>query len=213
VALQLLRFSVLLSLVALPLNLYARTVDNRPTVLVSVFNDARVDDATVLLAEKMASQIYQNAGLLLIWRNCLSRLKLKRETCMETVDKQHLVLHIERQARTLGPDIYGVAFLSEDGSGSYCDVFYDPIAELHHRGRASEAKILGVVAAHELGHLLLGSHAHSPIGIMRPQLQEKEFWTPELRLTTFSPAQAQKISGRLARTQAERVYHSHAAGL
>jgi len=176
--LQLLRFSVLVSLVGLPLMLDARTVEERPKVLVSVFNKAGVDDATVLLAEKMVSQIYEEAGLSITWKNCLAQRELKRERCIETVDNRHFVLQIEHQARTLETDIYGVAFLSEDGSGAYCDVFYDRIVELHHRGRASEATILGIVAAHELGHLLLGSHAHSPIGIMRPQLQAKDFWAP-----------------------------------
>ncbi len=211
--LQLLRFSVLVSLVGLPLMLGARTVEERPKVLVSVFNKAGVDDATVLLAEKMVSQIYEEAGLSIIWKNCLAQPELERERCIETVDNRHFVLSIEHQARTLETDIYGVAFLGEDGSGSYCDVFYDRIAELHHRGRASEATILGIVAAHELGHLLLGSHAHSSIGIMRPQLQAKDFWAPELGATTFSRQQSQRISHRLLRIQAERASKSHGAGL
>jgi hypothetical protein len=87
---------------------------------------------------------------------------------------------------------------------AYCDVFYDRIAELHHRDRASEATILGIVAAHELGDLLLGSHAHSPVGIMRPQLQDKDFLVPELGTTTFSHQQTQRISDRLVRIQAEK---------
>jgi hypothetical protein len=42
VVLQLLRFSVLVSLVGLPLMLGARTVEERPKVLVSVFNKAGI---------------------------------------------------------------------------------------------------------------------------------------------------------------------------
>jgi hypothetical protein len=211
--LQRLRFSVLVSLVGLPLILDARTVEEGPKVLVSVFNNARVGDATILLAEKMASQIYEQAGLSIVWKNCFAQPELKGERCIQTVDNRHFVLHIEHQARTLQMDIYGVAFLGEDGSGAYCDVFYDRIAELHHRGRASEATILGIIAAHELGHLLLGSHAHSPIGIMRPQLQAKDFWVPELGATTFSRQQTQRISDRLVRIQAETGSKSHGAGL
>lgn len=122
--LQLLRFSVLVSLVGLPFILDARTVEERPKVLVSVFNNAGVDDATVLLAEKMASQIYEQAGLSIIWKNCLAQAEPKRERCIQTVDNRHFVLHIEHRARTLETDIYGVAFLGEDGSGVFCDVFY-----------------------------------------------------------------------------------------
>jgi hypothetical protein len=213
VVFQLFRVSVLVSLVGFPLMLDARTFEEHPQVFVSVFNNAGVDNATVLSAEKMASRIYEQAGLSIIWKNCLAQPELKSERCIQTVDNRHLVLHIEHQTRTLETDIYGVAFLDEDGSGAYCDVFYDRIAELHHRGRASETTILGIVAAHELGHLLLGSHAHSPIGIMRPQLQAKDFWVPELGTTTFSRQQTQRISDRLVRIQADRDSTSHGAGM
>jgi hypothetical protein len=213
VVLQLLRVSVLVSLVGFPLMLDARTFEEHPQVLVSVLNDAGVDNATVLSAEKIASRIYEQAGLSIIWRNCLMQPALESERCIQTVDNRHLVLHIGHRARTLEIDIYGIAFLDEVGLGAYCDVFYDRIAELHHRGRASEATILGIVAAHELGHLLLGSHAHSPVGIMRPQLQDKDFWVPELGTTTFSHQQTQRISDRLVRIQAERGSKSHDPGL
>ena len=85
---------------------------SRPKVLVSVFNKAGVDDATVLLAEKMVSQTYEEAGLSIIWKNCLAQPELERERCIETVDNRHFVLSIEHQARTLETDIYGVAFLA-----------------------------------------------------------------------------------------------------
>lgn len=211
--LQLLRVSVLVSLVGFPLMLDARTLEEHPQVFVSVLNDAGVDNVTVLSAEKLASWIYGQAGLSIIWKNCLAQPELKSERCIQTVDNRHLVLHIVHRSRTLETDIYGIAFLDEFGSGAYCDVFYDRIAELHHRGRASEATILGIVAAHELGHLLLGSHAHSPVGIMRPQLQEKDFWVPELGTTTFRHQQTQRISDRLVRIQAERGSKSRDTGL
>ena len=198
--LQRLRFSVLIILAGLLPMANARRVKENQSVLVSVVDDAGVHDATVLVAEKMASQIYEHAGLLVVWKNCASEPGPRRQGCIETVDSGHLVLHIVHNTQTLGADVYGVAFLGEDGSGSYCDVFYDRIAALYHRGRTNEAKILAVVAAHELGHLLLGSHAHSQIGIMRPQLQAKDFWTPEPWGTAFTRLQAQKISDRLMRT-------------
>jgi hypothetical protein len=213
VVLQLFRVWVLVSLVGFPLVLDARTFEEHPQVFVSVLNDAGVDNATVLSAEKMASRIYEQAGLSIIWKNCLAQPELKSERCIQTVDNRHLVLHIEHRARTLETDIYGIAFLDEVGSGAYCDVFYDRIAELHHRGRASEATILSIVAAHELGHLLLGSHSHSPVGIMRPQLQDKDFWVPELGATTFSHQQTQRISDRLVRIQVEGSSKSHGTGL
>ena len=126
----------------------------------------------------MASQIYEQAGLLISWKNCPAQPEPKLDRRIQAVDNRHLVLHMEHQARTLEIDI-----LSEERD------------------------------AVDVGHLLLGSHAHSPIGIMRPQLQAKDFWVPELGATTFSRQQTQRISDRLVRIQAERGSKSHGARL
>jgi hypothetical protein len=188
---------MLLSLIGLSEMVVARTAQDRPQILVSVINDAGVGVKTVQHAEEMASRIYEQAGVSIVWNNCPARTDLAPAHCIQMVDGHHLVLRIERQPTTLSSDTYGVAFLGADGAGAYCDVFYDRIADLHRRGRGSEAAILGVVAAHELGHLLLGSHSHALAGIMRPQLPEQELSTPEIGLAAFSHQQSQKIAGRL----------------
>jgi hypothetical protein len=67
-----LRFSLPLTLVGLPFRLDAQILKERPKVFVSVVNDTRLNDAIVLLAETMASQIFEQAGLVVIWRSCLA---------------------------------------------------------------------------------------------------------------------------------------------
>jgi len=173
-------------------------VVDHPEVLVSVFNDAGVEGKTILRFEEIASRIYEQAGVSIIWKNCRLQSELRFQRCSPPPDDRHLVLHVEHQPRSSATDMYGVAFLGQDGSGVYCDVFYDRIVKLHQASMASEATILGIIAAHELGHLLLGSQAHSSIGIMRPQLLQKDFSVPELGATTFSRQQARKMLDRLA---------------
>lgn len=194
---------VVVSIIGLAPLLDAHPVVDHPEVLVSVFNDAGVDGTTILHFEETASRIYKQAGVSIFWNNCSLQPGPEFERCLPPLDDRHLVLHIEHQARTLATDIYGVAFLGQDGLGAYCDVFYDRIVTLHQASMASKATILGIVAAHELGHLLLGSQAHSSIGIMRQQLQEKDFSVPELGATTFSRQQTRKMLDRLARIQAK----------
>jgi hypothetical protein len=197
--LRCLQIWMLFSLLGLSGMVAARTVENLPQVLVSVINDADVDKTVLQHAEEMASRIYQQAGLSIAWNNCPTQPDAAPGQCIQTVDGRHLVLRIERKPRTLSNEAYGVAFLGADGAGAYCDVFYDRIADLHRHGRASKSAILAVVAAHELGHLLLGSHSHSPAGIMRPQLPAQEFSTPAIGLAAFSHQQSQKIADRLER--------------
>ena len=71
-------------------------------------------------------------------------------------------------------EVFGVAFLSDEGTGCYSDVFYDRAMELHADWNVSLSDILGNVIAHELGHLLLGSNSHSRAGIMRAHWQGEE---------------------------------------
>lgn len=194
---QLLRTCVVLTLLGFPLFLNAAVITRHPEVVVSVFNDASVDFATLVQAQTIASNIYNDVGVSIVWRNCGSQPGAKNRPCAQTSDERHLVLHIEAHAQTFIPEIYGVAFLGSNGSGAYCDVFYDRILKLHHAGKSSVARILGTITAHELGHLLLGLHAHSQTGIMRPQLQPVDFGTAQMGVTTFTPEQKQRILGEL----------------
>ncbi len=54
-----------------------------------------------------------------------------------------------------------------DGKGCYADLFYEQMEELHETNKVSLASPLRQVAAHETGHLLLGTNSHAPGGIMR----------------------------------------------
>lgn len=175
----------------------AQRRENQIPIVVSVFNRAGVDQASILEAEQVAAKIYEQAGISIEWQNCRTQARAELERCKQTAERGKLVLNVERQLRAATADAFGVAFLGDDGWGAFCDIFYDRILELHHDGRASEAIILGAVMAHELGHLLLGPDAHSATGIMRPQLHFKDFLTPEFG-TVFSQSQVQKIQERWA---------------
>ena len=191
---QLLRVWVVASLVALPIVAEGRETEQ---IVVSVFNRAGANPAAVRAAEEMAARIYEQVGVSIAWRNCRTQAEPEPERCEAATDHRQLVLNIEHQPRTLVADAFGVAFLGNDGWGTFCDVFYDRILELHRDGRASEETILGMVMAHELGHLLLGSNSHSDTGIMRPKWQSENFLAPFFEVTKFSRQQVQKISDRL----------------
>ena len=65
----------------------------------------------------------------------------------------------------LHTDTFGVAEAFEGGIGSVSYVFYDRVEE-RAKSPDFQAVLLGDLMAHELGHLLLGPHSHSPTGIM-----------------------------------------------
>jgi hypothetical protein len=57
--------------------------------------------------------------------------------------------------------------------------------------------LLGTVAAHELGHLLLGSHAHSSIGIMTPHWEPETLRRMNMGGLLFTREQASRMQERI----------------
>jgi len=193
---QLLRVCLAASLVASSGLAQAREAADRLQVTILVYNDADVEPAALLAAERTAANIYKEAGVDMVWMNCLSQAGPEVDRCKPATDPRQLILRIEHQAQALTADKYGVAYLGADGRGKYCDVFFDRMLEVWRAEPASDATILGIVMAHELGHLLLGFNAHSAAGIMRAQWRFKDFFWGELG-RAFSPEEIRTIRGRL----------------
>jgi hypothetical protein len=91
----------------------------------------------------------------------------------------------------------GIAFQSEDGGGCQADLFYEGIEGLRRNSNASPASILGYVAAHEIGHLLLGTNSHAPRGIMRADWGPDELVSASRRALHFSERESAKMRGTL----------------
>jgi hypothetical protein len=141
----------------------------KATVRISVYNDAGLNHGTLRRAEEDAAEVFRQAGVETEWKNCggdnVEGSGAKQ--CGEVEYPTRLVLRIEKQPRGLVPEVFGVAYLSEDGWGAYCDVFVGPMEGLQKMYPVSLDAVLGHVAAHEIAHLLLGAHSHSASGLMR----------------------------------------------
>jgi hypothetical protein len=90
----------------------------------------------------------------------------------------------------------GISFLSEDG-GCQADLFFEEMEGLREKANANLPDIFGHVAAHELGHLLLGTNSHSPRGIMRAVWGPDELLSVGQRALFFSEKQAEQMRQRL----------------
>lgn len=140
-------------------------------VTVLVINSARVAPAILRQAERESARIFLSAGIEILWVNCGP--DSPEAGCPEVGGVNQFVLHIVPQATTFTDSVFGVAFLGENGRGRYGDVFFDGIAAMKEQPPGGDSQLLGAVMTHELGHLLLGAHSHSPVGIMMP------VWNPD----------------------------------
>jgi hypothetical protein len=158
----------------------------------------------VLAAEQNAGRIFHQAGVELEWVNCAGQAgSLSQAQCLDNMMSLGLVVRIIPRARTLGDDIFGVSFLDHD-AGTYADLFFEPVEQLYEQNRGiSLAPILGDVLAHELGHLLLGSNAHSRDGIMQPHWTREQLHRVATGQMRFSKEQSARMRTRIASWQIE----------
>ncbi len=85
------------------------------------------------------------------------------------------------------------------GSG---DVFWDRCEGMRRDSGVNSATLLGTVAAHEIGHLLLGSNAHSAIGIMAPHWEAEQLRHAGMGSLLFTPEQSARMRTRIRSQQA-----------
>jgi hypothetical protein len=183
----------------------ARALDDGATqVTVTVFNDANVSSDVLARAERRATTILQAAQLRVTWlhtADCASsssRSALGRNPCLAA----DFSIRVVRDSLTLPESIFGVSFLGQDGSGRYGDVFYATAHRLSESGRLNLGEVLGHVMAHELGHMLLGSNAHSSLGIMRPHWSVEELQSLRMGKLLFTREQSQLMKEKIHKATA-----------
>lgn len=108
-----------------------------------------------------------------------------------------LGVRLVSQSNQVQDDVFGVAFLSAEGTGCYSNVYYDRATSLRSGQNVGVAGILGNVIAHELGHLLLGSNSHTPTGIMRARWDDKELRKAAMGDLLFTADQAESMRRKL----------------
>lgn len=159
----------LLVIVLLSGNMAAgRVGEEGSEIRVLVNNSVRMSGSVLNHAEQEAARIFRTAGIDIVWVNCPGGFVLASDVCRHVPRSNEFVMHIVANGRTSSDLVFGLSFLGQDGAGKYSDVFYDRVAEAHRESGEDISQLLGTVAAHELGHLLLGSNAHSCSGIMAP---------------------------------------------
>ena len=174
----------------------------RPMVRISVYNDAGLKRGTLLHAEEDAAEVFRQAGIEMEWKNCgaeeaVGQAGKVSQQCGEAVYPARLVLRIARRPVGLIPEVFGVAYLSEDGQGAYCYVFLEPMEQLQMNHSVSLDVLLGHVAAHEIAHLLLGVKSHSANGLMRAHWNSQSIEELKRGILGFSSTQSAAMVERL----------------
>lgn len=177
----------------------ASEIPRDPQITVNVYNDARVSSQVLTQAMQEATRIFRKIGVNTVWIDCRSaKATVERASeCNPPAGPTVLALRVVPWSSKLGEAVFGIAFLSPEGEGTYCDVFYNSVERLHQDWHVSLPRVLGHTMAHEVGHVLLGTNAHSHVGIMRPNWQGQELRKVGMGAMLFTPEQGRSIQTKL----------------
>jgi hypothetical protein len=169
--------------------------EQSPCIRVLIINTARVPEDTVSVALDRAALIFRDAGVCLIWvGRAGSSLQQTAFPDSRSDSASTLVLRIVSRpiSGLASPNALGFAVVAGEDS-KYGSVFRDRVLAATRRGRYSEGMLMGHAIAHELGHLLLATSAHTRYGLMAGRWRTNELDRAEVGLLQFSPGEAARL--------------------
>lgn len=156
-------------------------------------------------AKREVRRIFSTTGIEALWLDCPAA-RPGDAACGERHRERDLVIRILGGLNTprTGHD-FGWSVLVREGFSRYVSVFYGEVRAISDGEAVFEGRVLGYTIAHEVGHLLLGSGAHSPAGIMTARWDGKVMRRAPRKSFSFTKQQAEQLRASVrARLAAER---------
>jgi hypothetical protein len=116
--------------------------------------------------------------------------------CNSIAFPRHLSLRLVSTHGGLTQDTFGQAYQNAAGEGAYVVVYFGVLSASKAATTMRPGALLGLVIAHELGHLLLGLNSHSATGLMSPVWQADEIHQAARGNLFFTDLQQFRIRSR-----------------
>ena len=174
-------------------------------VMVNVYNGVNLSSSELSRAEREAEKIFLYAGIQLTWTTGLLAADLNDNATSERGNAASLQLRLWPRAvagkRPTSSETLGFCLSLENGDAV---VLADAIQKRAVFGSTHFADLLGLAMAHELGHLLLRSAAHSVSGIMRARWTEKGLRDDDRGYLRFTATEAESMRTEVRRRMSLR---------
>lgn len=185
-----------------------------PAITVHVFNLAGAPDTVVARAIEVTTSIYSQAGIPLQWirqPESIARFANGQPVHHETSPAELSIWLMPVQSANQPKFVAATADTAPDFRSRYQAVIrYDRVkSAVGAHPDLQLSSLLGLVFAHELGHLFLGPGAHERGTIMTARWEKEDFRAFLRGQLTFHPRQAAKLlanaKARLADTKPAQV--------
>jgi hypothetical protein len=168
------------------------------TITVRVYNYTQAPPTTLARAEREAGRIFGDAGLKVLWLDCMPGSSTQQDPCQEAIETADIRLRIllAPVRNNLQDSVFGFAI-----APALATVYYESALGFAKYDQAEfEAPIvLGCAIAHEIGHLLLGPNRHSVSGIMRARWDRRNIREELQGAMLFTPQQARLMQAEMQR--------------
>ena len=168
--------------------------ERRDSLPVKLFNDAAVEDRVLRQATQEAAWLLKSVCMAVEWTPCPVVTALHQEPCGNPAPAVEMHILPSPATDDFADGVLGIGFPGL-GSWGHSAVFLSRVRQLvlTNTGVIDLSDMMGVVLAHEIGHLLLHSSAHSAEGIMRADFRPVDLKRAAQRQLKFTPAQADAI--------------------
>jgi hypothetical protein len=172
--------------------------DEARTVSIRIHNYAHIQDGALARAQEVVSGMYGTIGVRTDWLEPLQQ----SEGIFDSVDAPDckpsdlmvIILTAAMANRGVIPEsILGFAAADPGVGGRIAYVIYDRVKDITQGTQVDDMRMMGIVMAHEIGHLLLTDRSHSEDGLMRGNWQPSEFRSLRPGDLHFSDLQAVEI--------------------
>jgi hypothetical protein len=180
-------------------------------ITVRIHNNVNIQADTLVQAELVATHILSEAGVRAVWFDCSTSVATgqRQPRCDRPVEPTDLIINFSEEIQSFTPELrentLGFALIPGDGGrGERAYVSAPRVYSTARRFAASSATVLGLAAAHEIGHLLMNSRDHSASGLMRAGWDVSDLRRAAQRDLRFTDSQLKQVhAGALTRMTQE----------
>jgi hypothetical protein len=164
-------------------------------IRIRIHDYANVDSAPLARAQRIVSRMYDAIGVRTEWLASTRPLEGQPiPTQVGSTDLTIIVLTPEMASRrTIPGAVVGYAAVTRGEAGRIAFVIYDRVRNVARHADIDIPRVMGMVMAHEVGHLLLPNQSHSENGLMRGHWAATDFRHLDTLDLGFSLAQVEEI--------------------